>query len=87
MYKLIIIQSKNKKIHSRKKYILMNNDELKIIKINFEFSIKDWKNNNTWRVYVISRNDIQNYKFENIENLICFPYKNEKIHENCFKKI
>ena len=41
MYKLIIIQSKNKKIHSRKKYILMNNDELKIIKINFEFSIKD----------------------------------------------
>ena len=60
----------------------MNNDELKIIKINFEFSIKDWKNNNTWRVYVISRNDIQNYKFENIENLICFPYANEKIYEN-----
>ena len=60
-----------------------NNDELKIIKIDAEFSIKDWKNNNTWRAYIISRNDIQNYKFENIENLICFPYVNEKIHENC----
>ena len=61
-----------------------NNDELKIIKIVSEFYIKDWKNNNKWRAYVISRNDIQNYKFENIENFIYFPYANEKIYENCF---
>ena len=60
-----------------------NNDELKIIIIYAEFYIKDWKNNNKWRVYVISRNDIQNYKFENII-LYFFPYANEKIYENCF---
>ena len=49
--------------------------------LNFSKKIEK---NNTWRAYVISRNDIQNYKFDNIDNLICFPYTNEKIYENCF---
>ena len=68
-------------------------DDLKKLKIGTEFTVKDTsldvdefilRDGLTYEVFASDGDNIQNYKFENVENLICFLFNGKNIYKKCF---